>query len=103
MASFGRIFLTLMFLFWSLLLLGSSGIVGLLGDGLALLLSGIGLSWLAGAAAGLGKAILLVIWIVSACVYGVFFALLGARLVPPGQAAEPGQVTLHRDADGVYR
>jgi hypothetical protein len=113
MFTLSRVVLTLLFLLWSLLLLGGSGLIGLVGDGLAHLLSGIGLAWLASAAEGLGKALVLIIWIVSALFFAIFFFAAGQisailrRTVREqqneGAGRASGIVTLERDGDGVYR
>ena len=109
MFSLARGLLTFLFLMWSLLLLGGGSLIGLVGDGLASLLSGAGLAWLASGAEGLGKALVFIVWITSACVYGVFFALLGKLRLPvpvmrpEAQAPVGDAVTLNRDKDGVYR
>jgi hypothetical protein len=113
MFSLARVLLTLAFLCWSLLLLGGSGLVGWIGDGLAGLLTQIHLGWLANAAAGLGKALLLIVWIVSAIVYAIFFAMTGqiGRVVQASVRAARDQqstpndgatVTLERDVDGTF-
>jgi hypothetical protein len=116
MFSPARILLTLAFLLWTILLLGGSGLVGWIGDGLAGLLTQIHLGWLANAAAGLGKALIFLIWVVSAIFFAIFFSLSGqlGRIVQAGQraaqqqarerpAADTATVTLERDADGSYR
>jgi hypothetical protein len=114
MFSLARVLLTIAFLFWSLLLLGGSGLVGWIGDGLSGLLTQIHLGWLASAAAGLGKALILIVWIASAIVYAVFFAMTGqiSRAVQASvKAAQQSTdhpdtratVTLERAPDGSYR
>ncbi len=114
MFSVARILLTLAFLVWSLLLLGGSGLVGWIGDGLAGLLTQVHLSWLANAAAGLGKALILIVWIVSAMIFAVFFAITGRIATAAKEAARApstyqqrqgggdATVTLERGKDGSY-
>jgi hypothetical protein len=116
MFSPARILLTLAFLLWTILLLGGSGLVGWIGDGLAGVMSQIHLGWLASAAAGLGKALIFFIWFISAIFFAIFFSLSGqiGRIVQASTraaeqqsrktpAADKATVTLERDADGSYR
>jgi hypothetical protein len=114
MFSAARIVWTLMFLAWSLLLLGAGGLVGWAGDGLGALMTSINMDWLASALAGLGKLVLFLIWLPTALLFALVFAMMGmnGRFVMhhPGAApaaspapAGSGTVTLERGADGVYR
>jgi hypothetical protein len=118
MFSLGRILLTLVFLLWSLLLLGGSGLIGWAGDGLAGVLAQMHLGWLASAAAGIGKAIIMIVWIVSAIIYAIFFVLAGQLRRAAQQAARTSEsssrpssqpssqgdpITLNRESDGSYR
>ncbi len=98
-------------------MLGSSGLVGWLGEGLAQLLANISLGWLASAVAGIGKALILFVWIISAILYALFFAMTGqigramqngipmaAQQTPASPTkTDSATVTLERAPDGSYR
>jgi membrane protein implicated in regulation of membrane protease activity len=105
-----RLGLTLAFLLWSLLLLGGSGMIGWVGDGLAQLLANIHLGWLASIIASFGKLLLLILWLISAILFALGITLAG-RLQKAASATKHGSpqnantttVTLERDTDGSYR
>lgn len=105
-----RLGLAAVFTVWSLLLFGSSGVIEWIGNGLVQLLAHIHLGWLGGVLAGLGKALIFIIWLISACAFAIFFALTG-QLRRAMQAPSPtsttqtadATVTLERAPDGSYR
>jgi hypothetical protein len=109
-----RIALVVAFALWSLLLFGGSGLVGWIGDGLAQLLTNIHLGWLGTIAAGLGKALIFIIWLFSAMIFSILFAMTGQLRAAvqasqrraqsqPGESAEEATVTLERGPDGSFR
>jgi hypothetical protein len=105
-----RLGLVALFALWSLLLFGGSGVIEWIGDGLVQMLAHIHLGWLGTILAGLGKALIFIIWLISACAFAIFFSLTGQlRRAMQAQAAKPsGQttdatVTLKRAPDGSYR
>jgi hypothetical protein len=105
-----RLGLVAAFTLWSLLLFGSSGVIEWIGNGLVQLLAHIHLGWLGSIIAGLGKALIFIIWLISACAFVIFFALT-RQLRRAMQAPSPtstsqvadATVTLERAPDGSYR
>jgi hypothetical protein len=110
-----RLSIIAVFILWSLLLFGGAGAIGWIGDGLAQLLAHIHLGWLGSIAAGFGKALIFLIWLVSAGIFALLLATTGqlGRTVKEAMRAQRQQstpddvveatVTLERGPDGSYR
>ncbi len=110
-----RISLLVAFTLWSLLLFGSSGLIDWIGHGLVQWLAHIQLGWLGTILAGLGKALIFIIWFFSAIIFAIFFALTGRlrRALQDAAHHAPSAtsnnqmpdttVTLERAPDGSFR